>query len=167
MPLAITAAAINPTILNAGQTDVVVDATVTDDSGVTAVEAIAFDSSTGNFVSSQITLTLATGDTLNGTYRGTIVIQPSISDGQYQIIVIAGNAMSDPTNFSGFAINDDSVISVERGVTGPVVPTPNNGSSETNEKARCCCEVSINVTSGPVNIYVCGQDSRVKSNMPE
>ena len=166
MPPTITSVLVNPMELYPGQTDVTVDVTVTDDLGVTAVESVAFDSSTGSFVSEQIPLSLASGDALNGTYNGTIVIPLSIIDGFYQIVVFAANTMSDPLVYSSWDINDDWVINLMRGVTEPSEPIPSDSPSEPNEKEKCCCDVSINITAGPVNIYVCGPNSKSQSDMP-
>jgi hypothetical protein len=165
MPPTITSVAVDPMILHPGQTDVYVDVTVTDDLGVTVVEAVAFDSSTASFVSDQITLALASGDSLNGTYNGTIVIPLSVSDGFYQIVILAANTMSDPNDYTSLDINDDSVITLTRGAEPPV-PTPEDGSSETNAKGKCCCDVSININAGPVNIYVCGSDTNSQTDIP-
>ncbi|MGB8163337.1 MAG: hypothetical protein WCE92_10660 [Nitrososphaeraceae archaeon] len=73
----------NPSVLNAGETDIVVSATVTDDTGVTFVIAFAYDPSTGNQIGTETELTLQSGDNLNGIYTGTIVLTPEIRDGPY------------------------------------------------------------------------------------
>jgi hypothetical protein len=162
VPPTITLVAASPTTLYAGQTDVKVDANIIDDSGagVTYASALAYVPSTGEYVGSETALTLISGNMLNGIFSGTLVIPPSIIDGTYQIVVFAANALSNWDDFSTIAVNDESLVVLDRGVTGPDQPSPTDGASETNEKEKCFCNVSINVNSGPVNIYVCRSDTK-------
>ena len=154
---------VNPLVLNTGQTDVAVTATVTDDTGVTSVLAVPYDVNEGSAITSETTLTLESGDNLNGTYTGTIVIPPEIIDGQYGIAVLAANAESVEGDFSTYAINTDNTITLARGVGGGG-GEPGDIPSDTDDQSdKGCCKVSINISSGPVNIYVCGTENKLNA----
>ena len=152
MPPSIISVEINPLVLSADESDVIVRATVTDDGGVTRVFAGAWDPTITDVYETE--MTLVSGDNLNGTWTGTIVIPFGISGGLFQIAVLATNADTVEEDYSTYGYNDESVITVIR----PGEP------GESGEKEECCCKVSINVTAGPVNIYVCGSEK--KSNIP-
>ena len=144
---------INPMSLKAGQTDVFVKATVIDDVGVRVVTVSAHDTSKSKEIG-LTALTLVTGSPMNGTYQGTIVIPPEISDGEYQIILAALVAEDKLVS------NNVATLSVKRGVTGN-----SDGDDDTTAKEKSCCKVTINVSAGPVNIYICGSDTKTQTEI--
>ena len=141
----ITLVQVNPFLLNTGETNIVVTATVTDDGGVIDV-----------VVTAETPLTLESGDSQNGIYTGTVVIPlaPDIIDGLYGVAVLAANAEAVQGDLSTYAINTDSMITLQRGNGG------NGGNADDDNSDKGCCKVSINISSGPVNIYVCGTESK-------
>jgi len=158
-PPEITSVNVVPTVLTAGQWEVTVTATVSDDVGVIEVAAVAINRNTLVPVIDWNDLGLDVGTPQNGTWNGTVTIPSGSEDGNYSIAVAA---VDEALNY---VENEDLIVSVQRGQEVP--PPPDGPPHESNEKEKCCCEVSINIASGPVNIYVCGRDSKLKSNIPE
>jgi hypothetical protein len=158
----ITSVGVSPSSLNTGENDIVVNATVTDGTGVTSVSAVLIDSE-GWIVTDVTSLTLESGDSLNGTYTGTVVVPPDASDGQYQVAVLASNAETVEEDFGTYGIYVyEEFITLVRGISEP--DKPGDTPPDTNEEAdKCCCKVSINISSGPVNIYVCGTEPKINS----
>jgi len=65
-------------------------------------------------------------------------------------------------NWDTYAISYENIITLERGISEPGEPRE---PGDTNDKKdEGCCKVSINISSGPVNIYVCGTEKKV--NVP-
>lgn len=152
----ITLVQVNPFLLNTGETNIVVTATVTDDGGVIDVVAVPYDVNEGWAITAETPLTLESGDSQNGIYTGTVVIPlaPDIIDGLYGVAVLAANAEAVQGDLSTYAINTDSMITLQRGNGG------NGGNADDDNSDKGCCKVSINISSGPVNIYVCGTESK-------
>jgi hypothetical protein len=152
----ITLVQVNPFLLNTGETNIVVTATVTDDGGVIDVVAVHYDVNEGWAITAETPLTLESGDSQNGIYTGTVVIPlaPDIIDGLYGVAVLAANAEAVQGDLSTYAINTDSMITLQRGNGG------NGGNADDDNSDKGCCKVSINISSGPVNIYVCGTESK-------
>jgi hypothetical protein len=157
-PPEITSVNVLPTVLTAGQWQVTVTATVTDEVGVIGVAAVAINPYLLLPVSDYMELGLDAGTPQNGTWNGSVIIPTGNDDGDYHIQIIAAD------EDYNYVENDDLIVSVQR---GPEVQPPPDGPSEITENGKCCCEVSINITAGPVNIYVCGPDSKLESNIPE
>jgi hypothetical protein len=181
----ISSVKINPVNLKKGDTEVTVEATVSDDVGVTEVGVLLNHPFKGTIAN--ISLAIISGDALKGTYLGIVHVPLDIMDGTYQIVVVALNALSvegDNSTFAGY----ESDITLERGVIGgggqagdgPVdgsqtcdgpVDGSQSGDGQTGGGAEphtneCCCKVIINVSEGPVNIYVCRADSIHKIDTP-
>jgi len=155
----ITLVQVNPLVLNTGETNIVVTATVTDDGGVIDVVAVPYDVNEGWAITAETPLTLESGDSQNGIYTGTVVIPlaPDIIDGLYGVAVLAANAEAVQGDLSTYAINTDSMITLQRGNGGN---GGNGGNADDDNSDKGCCKVSINISSGPVNIYVCGTESK-------
>jgi hypothetical protein len=177
---------VNSLVLKKGETEIIIEATVTDVIGVVAVGATVYDPSSDKAIIASVELKLVKGDKLGGIYSGIIVIPLGIKDGHYIIMVTAYNSMSRTYNSTSYAVNTENELIVEReesgagGIGGPggVVGTGNTDvvvgrtggraggtggvgdESDTSATEKCCCKVTITVSAGPVNIYVCSHDSK-------
>jgi len=122
------------------------------------VAAVAINRNTLVPVGDWNDLGLDVGMPQNGIWNGTVNIPMGNEDGNYSIAIAA---VDEALNY---VENEDLIVNVQRGSEVP--PTPDGPPPETKEE-KCCCEVSINITAGPVNIYICDPDSKLKSNIPE
>ena len=139
---------INLTVLHAGETGVRIEVIANSDVNIGPVQAVAFDPSTGTNVSSYTVLTKTSGSMNSGTFNGGVDILPTVSDGTYPIVVEVRDSRSDDKDRTTYQVNADHVVNLERG-------TPPG----TNTEGKCCCDVSINISAAPVNIYVCDSAS--------
>jgi hypothetical protein len=153
MGLTIDSVTTNPVTLNAGQTQIDVTAQIISDMAVNDVMAQAIDSTGMGFAPVRL-------EPLRGsmppqyTFRGVMVIPPGTVDGTYPISVTAKDD-------GGTSVtNNTTKFIVARGTTPPPPPP------QPEEKDKCCCKVSLNITAGPVNIYVCDRDCKIESNNP-
>jgi hypothetical protein len=146
-PPVITSMNVNPPVLTAGEGQATVTVTITDDVGVISVAAVVIDRYTLLPVSIWNELGLDLGTPQDGTWNGTIIIPYGIEDGDHYRVAIRASDEA-----GNYIESQDLAISLQRG-TGPPPP-------ETNGEGKCCCDVSININSGPVNIYVCRSDMK-------
>jgi hypothetical protein len=154
----ITSVSVVPTVLTADQRKVTGNATVTDDVGVIEAVAVAINRNTPVPVGDWNDLGLDVGTPQNGTWNGTVAVPTSNEDANYSI---ATAAVDEALNY---VENEDLVVSVQR---GPEVPLAPDGPRREIFEEKCCCEVTINITAGPVNTYVCDADSSLIPNIPE
>jgi hypothetical protein len=85
------------------------------------------------------TFGLDIGTPQDGTWNGTVSIPMGIEDGDhYGVAIKAGDEAGN------YVESQDLKINIHRGTVPPVSPS---------EKGKCC-DLSININSGPVNIYV-------------
>jgi len=160
-PPEITSVSVDPPVLTAGQFQATVTVTVTDDLGVISMAGVVINRETLLPVSNwnDFGFGLIDGTPQDGTWNGSVSIPEGNEDGDHYRIAIRAIDVA-----GNYAENQDLPINVQRGTELPPLPTPDVPISETSEKGKCRCEVSVNITAGPVNIYVCRSDT--KSDIP-
>ena len=176
-------------VLKKGETEIIIEAYAADPMGigVVAVGATVHDPYLDKQIVPGVELKLVRGDKIGGYYNGIIVIPLGIKDGHYIIMVTAFNSMSRTYDSTTYAVNNENELIVERdesgagGTGGGIVGTGKtdvvvgktdgtgggtssvSDESDTSATEKCCCKVTITVSAGPVNIYVCGSEK--KSNI--
>jgi hypothetical protein len=137
----------NPLNLTAGQTQIEVTAQVTSDSPVTLASA-QIDG---------LAIAYVHLDPVSGTtpptyqFHGFMDIPLLLNDGICLILVSFKNEHGD------YVTNNTTKILLARSIIQPQ-PQP-EPQSQPDETDKCCCKVSLNITGGPVNIYIC-RDSK-------
>jgi hypothetical protein len=142
----ITSVNVTPAVLTTGESQVYVEANVSDTVGIINVFSEAYDASTGSWTSEVITLNLVSGDSLNGVYGENIVFPPDVKDGVYQIAVVASNSESVEGNWETYGQNIDGIVTLERGVTGSDTIPPVFTSMTVNPPILTAGQVEATVT---------------------
>ena len=150
----IVSVGLDKTTLSGTETNLYITATITDETGITAVYALLFDPGLG-LTYAETLLSLSSGTNLDGLYSGTMDIPLDVPNGTYIIGILAANASTVLDDYDTFGINQDTLLSIERSVSGPGEPSGPVEPGESDTKDNGCCKVTININAGPVNIYVC------------
>jgi hypothetical protein len=142
---------LNPPEFTKGISEVSISAKVTDDVGVNKVWARLFESGTSAPISgSGSELSLTEGSPQDGTWNGVLTIPLDVSDGNYQVVSYA-------TDVAGNSAESNVLdLKLSRG------ETQNSDDAKKGPSSECQCNVTINITAGPVNIYVCPPESTAK-----